>query len=222
MRARSMHFRFLAIALLGLVASGSFAGAAVADSSSSGGRGRLSVSGAGAPGARGSNRAPSSPDHVIPAPDGGFENGPPPNSGWTEVTNTECEWIVDPTAAWGIPAHTGTYAFWAGGYCGTPNSDSVSQRVRIRPTHPTLQFYANYYRVDPDDPPNTDIFYVKIGNTTVFSKAMSTVNNTYPNWVLETVDLSAYAGMTVRLTIGGRSRGDLTGNVLVDDVGFNH
>jgi hypothetical protein len=49
---------------------------------------------------------------------------------------------------------------------------------------------------------------------------MSQANNSYPDWVLETVDLSAYAGQTIKLRFLGWSRGQLTGNVLVDDIGF--
>lgn len=220
MRGRSVYYRFLVVPLLGLVASGSLAGAAVADSAHAA-RGSLSVSGAAASSRVGSSGPAWSPNHLVLAPDGGFENGPPPASLWTEMKSTTCEWVLDPTPIFGIPAHRGTYAFWAGGYCGTPNSDSVSQELLIRATHPILRLYANYYRVDADDA-QADTFYVRVGTTIVFSKPMNLASNTFPNWMLETVDLSAYAGQTVRITIGARSQGNLTGNVLVDDVHFGH
>jgi hypothetical protein len=221
LRGRSFYYKFLVIPLLGLVASGSLAGAAVADSAHAA-RGSLSVTGAAAPSRVGSSGPAWSPNHLVLAPDGGFENGPPPASLWTETTNSSCEWILDPTSIFGIPAHRGTYAFWAGGYCGgVPTSTSVSQQILIRASHPTLRLFANYYRVDADDA-QVDTFYVRVGTTIVFSKPMNLANNTFPNWVLETVDLSAYGGQTVRLTIGARSQGNLTGNVLVDDVHFGH
>ncbi|MBI4770290.1 MAG: hypothetical protein HY784_07755, partial [Chloroflexi bacterium] len=153
-------------------------------------------------------------------PDGGFENGPPPNSNWTELKTTSCEWISDPSGAWGIPAHSGTYAFWAGGYCSTPNSDIVFQQVTVPTDDPTLFFFANYYRVDADDPPARDFFYVIVNTTRVKTVEMSQANNSYPNWMLEQIDLSAYAGQTIKLRFLGWSRGQYTGNVLLDDIGF--
>lgn len=222
MRARGLYYRFMVVALLGLVAFGSIAGTAMADSAPGARGASLSATGAAAPSPGGSSST-LPPAHVHPVQDGGFENGPPPASEWKEQANTPCEWIIDPSGAWGIPAHSGTYAFWAGGYCGgTPNSDSVSQRVRVVASHPVLQFYAVYFRPDMDDGPDNDRFYVQVNGTTVFSEAMIQANDTYPDWVLETIDLSAYAGQMVQIRIGARSRGGLTGNVLVDDVGFGN
>jgi hypothetical protein len=222
MIAKGLHNRFLIVAIVSLVAFGSFAGAALADSAPNAPGASLSATGAAAPSQGASSYAARVPDHVLLVRDGGFENGPPPASLWREKTNTTCEWILDPTPVWGIPAHTGTYAFWAGGYCGPANTNQISQPVKVRPSHPVLQFYAVYFRPDMDDPPAVDRFYVQVGNTTVFSKNLIQANDTYPNWVLETVDLSAYADQTVKLSFGARSVGELTGNVLVDDVAFGH
>jgi hypothetical protein len=151
-------------------------------------------------------------------PDGGFENGPPPSSLWTEQTNTTCEWILDPTPVWGIPAHTGTFAFWAGGYCGTPNTDVVMQSITV-PTgnRVILAFQANFYRPDMDDPA-ADYFLVRVGSTFVQGKPMIQANDTYPNWIPMYANLTPFAGQTVNLMFIGFSQGDLTGNVLVDQV----
>jgi uncharacterized repeat protein (TIGR01451 family) len=152
--------------------------------------------------------------------DAGFENGPPPGSGWTEWTDTGCEWILDPTPVWGIPAHTGVYAFWAAGYCGVANSDYVEQSVTIPPgCNADLSFWATYYRPDADDPPDDDYVYVEVDGNRIWDKALIQANDTYPNWVEETgIDLSAYNGQVVNLRIGGESLGANTGNALIDDV----
>ena len=223
MKVRSIFTVFTLVALLGLVVSGSFAGTAYANSGPDGGGRSLSASGAAAPRPTGYSRGPARGTALVPVPDGGFENGPPPGSLWTEKTSTTCEWILDPTPVWGIPARSGTYAFWAGGYCGPPNSDLVKQNVLVPAGETMLNFYAVYYRVDSDDPPLADYFFVKVkpdGGTVrrVFTKEMSQANNTFPNFVLEQVDLSAYAGQNITLIFGGLASGDLSGNVLVDDI----
>ena len=151
--------------------------------------------------------------------DASFENGPPPASEWTEWTDNGCEWIVDPSGAWGIPAYDGTYAYWACGYCcGAPSSDYVEQSIAIPAGATTLVFMANYYRPNADDPPDNDYFYVKINGTTLYSKALIQANDTYPNWTEETVDISAYAGQTVTLRFEGASAGSNTGNILIDYI----
>ena len=90
----------------------------------------------------------SVPEGVVPNPgpnieftpinDGSFENGAPPASAWTEVYNPlACSLtsrILDPSGYWGIPARTGTYAWWGGGYCGAdPNPPPfyVEQSVTV-------------------------------------------------------------------------------------------
>ena len=150
--------------------------------------------------------------------DGSFENGPPPASAWTEWSSTGCEWIQDPSGVWGIPAYHGTYAFWAGGYCGDPNSNHVEQTIDIPAGATNLGFWTVFYRVDDDDPPNNDVFTVSINGTPIFTRDMAQANNTYPNWAEQVVDISAYAGQTVALRFEGSSTGSLTGNVLVDYI----
>lgn len=151
--------------------------------------------------------------------DGDFENGPPPASDWTEL-NSGYNRILDPTSGWGISAHGGTYAWWGGGYYyGAIESNSITQTVSIPSTGGnTLQFYANFYRVDADDPTPDDIFRVKINGTTVYSKNLTSGNETYPSWEKIQVDIGSYAGQSVTLMFGVTSIGSATGNVLIDDV----
>jgi len=154
--------------------------------------------------------------------DGSFENGPPPASAWTEVTNTACEWIGDWTTAWGAAPYHGSNDFWAGGYCGgSPSTDSVSQSVTLSSGAPALSFWYIAYRVDPDDPTPDDFAYVSVDGTEVWHLDMTAANNTYPNWINAAVDLSAYAGQTVNLAFGNVSVGTATGNVRFDYIEIN-
>ncbi len=152
--------------------------------------------------------------------DGSFENGPPPASAWTEVTNTGCEWIGDWSGVWGVAAYDGTYDFWAGGYCsGAPTTSSVEQTIAVPATDATLSFQYLAYRPDPDDA-DADTAYIQVNGTTVWTLDLVGANNTYPNWVNATVDLSAYAGQSVALKLGAVSAGAQTGNVRFDYLEF--
>jgi subtilisin family serine protease len=167
--------------------------------------------------------------------DGSFENGPPTASEWEEWTNQPWEWIVDVGSSdWAIPAFDGSYAFWAAGYYEDvskirhPNSNYVQQESISIPANATdLKFYAVFYRPDADDSSVDDYFYVKINDIIVYTKELIQANDTYPNWVEVSVDISAYAGQTVTLRFEGVSTGtgplpdgdgNLTGNALVDYI----
>ncbi|THB81076.1 MAG: hypothetical protein D3926_03885 [Desulfobacteraceae bacterium] len=153
--------------------------------------------------------------------DGSFENGPPPSSAWTAWGNTVCGGpITDPTVSWSIPAYHGTYASWFGGYCNNtdPVSSYVQQSIQVPADASILTFYANYYRVDSDDPAAPDYLWVKADGTTIFTRELKTANNTYPNWIREVVDISAYRGQTVTLRFEVGSAGTDTGNALVDYI----
>jgi hypothetical protein len=154
--------------------------------------------------------------------DRSFEQGPPPASGWSVVSSATCGVIGNFTGSWGA-AHHGVNTAWLGGYCGTPSvpiSDSVAQTVVV-PTDPSqrvLSFWINSRRQDPDDATPDDWFRVTINNTPIFLRGMRQADNTYPNWLRLTVDLSAYSGQTVALKFLVASAGQYTGNVLLDDI----
>ena len=183
------------------------------------------LSRSGAPVPRVAMRAHAAPTYTL-INDGGFEFGPPPRSAWKVVSNQRgcppSSWILDPWPVWGVGAYEGTYAFWGGGYCSNPNSDAGRQlNIPVPVSGNTLFFYANYYRPDADDA-DLDTFTVKVNGSVVFTKNLVQANDTYPNWTLESINLSAYAGQNVSIILMGRSRGDLTGNVLVDAIGFGN
>jgi hypothetical protein len=151
--------------------------------------------------------------------DGSFENGPPPASAWTETTNNLCEWIGDWSGIWGAAAYDGTYDYWAAGYCsGLPSTDSVEQTITV-PASGVLSFWYMAYRPDSDDAA-VDTAYISVDGTVVWSLDLIQANDTYPNWVQASVDLSAYAAQTVNLKLGANSFGDLTGNIRFDFLEF--
>ena len=180
----------------------------------------LSLSGASAPPARPIHVSPpQNPDALVN--DGSFENGPPPGSAWTEVTNVACEWIGDWSGVWGAGAYDGVNDFWAGGYCnGTPATSSVSQAgIAVPATDNDLRFWYMSYRPDPDDGDN-DRAYVNVNGTPVWTLALIQANNTFPNWVEVVVPMGAYAGQNVTLEFGAISEGASTGNIRYDYISF--
>jgi hypothetical protein len=152
--------------------------------------------------------------------DGSFEDGPPPDSAWTEVTNnTDCTQIGDWMDTWEAPSYHGVFDFWAGGRCNDViTTNSVSQTITIPVTSTTLSFQYMTFRQSPDDPIPDDYGYVTVNGSQVWQLDLTQANNTRPNWVEVAVDLSAYAGQTVSLRLGVQNTGDNNGNMRVDYV----
>ncbi len=143
---------------------------------------------------------PATPSPVL-INDGSFEG-----TAWTEVDNTGCTpWIGDWSSYLGITAYDGSQYFWAGGACGTPNSNSAAQTITLPADAGTLTFWYQSLRSDPDDVTNGSA-YVKIDGTTLWSLSMVQANNTTA-WVQVPVDVSAYAGQTVELMFGADQPG---------------
>ena len=161
--------------------------------------------------------------------DGSFELGPPPASAWTEVSTPACEWIGDFSSAWYVSPFDGANDYWAGGYCTDPDTDeflpatsSVSQSIQIPAADSKLTFHYISFRADADDEPaDGDRAYIAVNGVEVWSSPFVQATNTYPDWTgpLE-VDLAAWAGQTVTLTIGGVSVGSATGNARFDYFEF--
>ncbi len=161
--------------------------------------------------------------------DGSFEQGPPPASAWTEVSNSpNCEWIGDFAGEWYVSSWDGYFDYWAGGYCLDdqglmfPVTSSVTQVVPVPVETTTLSFFYVSYRPDADDnPPDGDHVYVTVNGAEVWSMELIRANDTYPSWVGPIlVDLGDYGGQDVSLSFGGVSVGDWTGNVRFDFIEF--
>ena len=163
------------------------------------------------------NTLPRTTAPLVLINDGSFENA---TSAWTEVDTTGCTpWIGDWFSIVGVTAYNGTQYFWAGGYCGAANSNSATQSLLVPASTPVLSFYYRANRSDPDSATNGSA-YVKVNGTTVWSLAMVQANNTTV-WTKVTVDLSAYAGQTVALTLGANNVGTGIGNVFFDYLEWN-
>ncbi len=79
-------------------------------------------------------RATEGTDRLFFVDDGGFEIGAcGEGSAWTCATDTECaNWIIDPMAIWGVPAHDGQRVAQLGGSCGKDlNSNSFCQEFAV-------------------------------------------------------------------------------------------
>ena len=158
--------------------------------------------------------------------DGSFEQGPPPASGWMEVSNNACEWILDPTSIWGLPAYHGTYAFRAGGLCGVVNENYVEQTFSIPAGTTHLTFWYAAARSDPDGPLEDDVAYVEIDGVDEWTLDLSTQdNNTFDlstqvgGFVRDAIDVTAFAGSTVTLRFGNQAGGAAgIGNILFDQI----
>lgn len=161
--------------------------------------------------------------------DGSFELGPPPASAWTEVAAPVCERIGDFSGEWYVSAYDGTYDFWAGGYCNDeqsgqllPATASVTQTVTVPAGNSVLSFYYVAFRPDADDTPaDGDRAYVAVNGEEKWALPLTRASNTYPSWTGPIhVDLIAYAGQDVALSIGGVSVGSVTGNARIDQIEF--
>jgi hypothetical protein len=161
--------------------------------------------------------------------DGSFELGPPPASAWTEVNDTSCERIGDFSGEWYVSAFDGTYDFWAGGYCydessglSAPVTASLRQTLTVPADSAVLSFHYIAYRADADDSPlDGDRAFVAVDGVEVWSLPFQQSSNTYPEWAAPVlVDLRAYAGQSVELTVGGVSVGEATGNARLDAFSF--
>jgi hypothetical protein len=154
-------------------------------------------------------------------PDGDFEYGPQGGT-WSESAGTPCEWVLNPTAVWGVGPYSGFYTWWAGGYCGgVPNNNSVHQVVTVPVGTTSVDMYAVLYRPSADDF-DGDRLQAQLGFKVLGTVLFAPANNTYPSWVLLSFPVSpAAGGASAALKVKGHSFGSLTGNSLIDYVSFN-
>jgi hypothetical protein len=170
-----------------------------------------------------------------PLPDGSFENGAPPDSLWTETTDhpADCPTgIFDSQAVFQAKAPDGVITYWAGGFCNgsTPGAitGSVSQIVDVPVDDPSLELWYLGYRSDANEAPLSDVAYISVDGTDVWTRdastgALNTWNTAHSGRCFRAtaVDLGAYAGQQVELELGMRAgAGNGVGNVVFDDLRF--
>jgi subtilisin family serine protease len=142
--------------------------------------------------------------------DGGFENGPPPDSDWFESSTQGWE-LIDATYP-----RTGTYSAWLGG--DDDENGQIWQTVAIdsSATSVTLTYW---YWLSSDDICDYDYGYVKINGTTRTTYDLCTATNT-GGYVEATLDLTGESGPT-ELRFQATTDWDILGSpssFLVDDV----
>lgn len=136
----------------------------------------------------------------------GFESG---TTGWTQ-SNSQIigQWGADE------PTHAGSYDAWFDGY-GQSHTDTLSQSITI-PSGCTASL-SFYLHIDTDESGSTayDKFAVKAGSTTLATYSNA---NAAGGYTKRTVNLSAYAGQTVKLTFTGTEDSSLQTSFVLDDV----
>ncbi len=157
--------------------------------------------------------------------DGSFEDGNcAGGSAWTCASSTGCEWITDPSGAWGYPAYDGINAAWLGGFCGDPNENSFCQDIYFDAN------YLDWYWMGYVNNECASVL-VTVDGTPLVDYAMDLGDHTYGTWNSASgwivgpdgLDVGAYAGGTHELCfVWDRSLcgADGNDNMLIDYVGL--
>jgi len=127
-------------------------------------------------------------------------------------------WSASPDvlSQWGslAPARSGTWNAWLGGLAET-HMDSISQLVTIPAGSSAALSY--YVSIDTFEPPTSarDTMKIRAGTT-----VLQTLSNLHAanGYQLKTVDLSAYAGRTVMLSVSGTEDGVAATSFILDDL----
>ncbi|WP_245988250.1 S53 family peptidase [Flexivirga caeni] len=139
----------------------------------------------------------------------GFESGA---ANWTESnSNIIGQWGADE------PPYAGSYDAWLDGY-GTTHTDTLSQSITI-PSGCTAKL-SYYLHIDTDEtgPTAYDKLTVKAGSTKL---ATYSNVNAASGYTLHTVNLSAFAGKTVKITFTGTEDDSLQTSFVLDNVTAN-
>jgi subtilase family serine protease len=145
--------------------------------------------------------APTCAGQLVKNP--GFESGSTSWSATAGVINTN-----------GTYARTGKGYGWIDGY-GTTHTDTLSQAITIPAgCHATLTYYLRITSSDTGTVAH-DILTVTAGGTAV--QSFSNLNRA-TGYVLQTVNLSAFAGQTVTLKWSGTENSSLATSFIMDDT----
>jgi len=148
-----------------------------------------------------------------PPPGGGIVNGDfeSGSTGWTEYSLKGFPIIYSSTDL-PITPHNGSYAAWLGGL--NDEIAYIQQQVTIPSSTPWLVYW---HWIDSDENGSNDFGEVLInGNLEDWYYLYNT--NSTGGWVQHSVNLSAYAGQSVKLQIGVETDGSNISNLYVDDV----
>lgn len=155
---------------------------------------------------------PTSPPNVVANP--GFEQGR--NAGWQEYSTHGWTVIMNSGFPTGVSAHGGQWLAWLGG--ADDEISYIHQSVTIPANASILSYWA---WIASADVCGYDFGGVMVNSTVVstFNLCQSTATG---GWVRRTVNLSAYAGQTVRLQLRAETDGSMNSNLFIDDVSLTN
>ncbi len=141
---------------------------------------------------------------------GNFESG---HTAWSEASTHYATVIENNTF---VKARSGTYYAWFGG---TNKETSLLQQTITVPHD--AQYLRMYYLLKSDEKCGAywDTFTVNVDGTAIDTKELCDANQT-TRWRPYTIDLSAYAGSTIELTLRAETDVTVVSSIWIDDVGF--
>lgn len=141
---------------------------------------------------------------------GDFEAG---NTIWTAKSN-HGRTVIRQTFGAGVTSHSGTYAAWLGFYA--LEVSTVEQQVTV----PTDKPYLTYWHwIVSTDQCLRDQASIRVNDTEVASYLLCSDTQTN-GWVERRINLTAYAGQTVKLTFYLKSDANRNSDLYLDDVAF--
>jgi hypothetical protein len=140
----------------------------------------------------------------------GFENQ---SQGWTASTD-----VI--TSSTNRPAHSGQWKAWLGGY-GEGHIDKLSQDVTLPASAHTVSL-TFYLHIDTEESAGTayDKMRVRVRRTDgTFIATLKTYSNqdAAPGFSLRSIDLSAYKGQTIRISLEAQEDSGSATSFVVDD-----
>jgi hypothetical protein len=150
------------------------------------------------------------PQGTILFPNGDFEQGPViwsqySSSGWLLITE-----VFIP----GVSPYDGTWAAWLGG---SPGEISyIVQQILVPHGYPYMSYW---YWIDSEDECGNDVGQVFVNGDLVDAYSLCYPNNT-GGWVNRVVDLYAYTGNSVSITIMAACDETYNSRLFIDHVAF--
>ena len=133
--------------------------------------------------------------------------------GWSEYSSQGWKLVVDKPHMGPYSPHAGTWAAWL---AGDNNETSVITQSGVTITSPGSMLYVWYF-IHSDDDCGYDYGYVKVNSDVVYTWNLCTSTNTN-GWKNQAIDLSAYDGQTVNISIIGQTDVGYISDLIIDDV----
>jgi len=142
---------------------------------------------------------------------GDFEQGQ--YVGWSEFSTHGWSLVIPSDYYYVPPPHSGSWVVWLGGDFN--DTSIISQgNIEILGTPATLRLW---YWIGSSDVCGWDYGYVKINSTIIYTWNLCSNNNTN-GWVMLDLNLNAYNGQVITLSIEVDTNGSANSNLFIDDV----